>query len=355
MERRKRRSAAQFALLVALAVPLALAPAASAKHAKHHHKASGAKWQWSVATLPGTQTQIQSLSCTSATLCFASGPVDLGASDGGTNNVFWSTQPGALAGWQTAPLESAVQPSLSAGPEPIPELSCQAQGAAAGCMVADGFGNFWLTANPTGGAGAWTQYMVPSAALVGLSCSGAVCGAVDVEGHAITFTNGVVNSIEPVFNASEGLSTASESCAGQFCAAVADGTNADIAWTTNNLGGVWQTGTLGGGVGIIDCPSSSLCLAVGDKVYVSTDPAAGPSSYKPVSGVVPGAISCSSSSFCAIVEERDDIEVSNDPSDPRKSAWTRVKAPFGGGSISCPATRVCAITSGGAKVALGRG
>jgi hypothetical protein len=333
-----------FALAAGLA--LTLAPAALAKHHKHHHRS--ASWSWSTSTIPGN-AQIQGLSCPSAGLCVASGPVGLDSASP-TNNVFWTTTPGAGA-WQTAALEAAVQPSLSAGPEPIPEDSCVV--GTSFCVIADGFANLFETNNPTGGGGAWQESTPTGVAFVGLSCFSSVCGAIDVSGDAVATTNSVVNSIHPVFSASGGLSDASISCtASGFCAAV-DDSNA-IAWTSNLLGGSWQTGTFAADeeLGTIDCPASNLCLLGGSKLYVSTNPAAGPSSFKAVKGVLPGDISCSSASFCAMTTRSSAIEVSTNPAD---GDWKRVKAPGVPGLISCPQTDVCVITEGAAGAALGRG
>jgi hypothetical protein len=327
---------------VAALAALLLAPVA---FAKHHHS----KWSWSASAFPGTQTEIQGLSCPSVLLCVASGPVDLGAASGGTNNVFWTTNPGSGT-WDTAPFENAVQPSLSAGPEPIPEVSCPSMTF---CVVADGFANFWETNTPTGGGGSWAQSTSPTGdAFVGLSCASAVCGAIDVAGHAIALTNDVVNNIQPVFSAPEGLSDASISCeAAGFCAAVDDSGN--LAWTTNLISAKWQTAAFPGeqALGAIACPSASLCLLAGDKLYVSTNPGAGPSSFKRVKGVTPGSISCAGTNFCAIAT-RTGIEVSTRPA---SGDWKKVKTPFAPSEISCPQSGVCVITNGSTKAAFGRG
>ena len=337
-----------LAVTLAVLAPLVLAPIAIAKHRHHHHKAGGA-WSWSASSIPGTQSQIQGLSCPSASLCVASGPTDLGAASAATNNVFWTTSPGSGT-WSTAPLESAVQPSLSAGPEPIPNVSCP---SASSCAIADGFANFFETGTPTGGATAWQRSIPTGISFVGLSCTSAVCGAIDVDGNAVALTNSVVNDIHPVFKATEGLSAASISCESSgFCAAVAVDTG-DFAWTTNLLGSSWQSTTFPGdqSLAFVACPSSGLCLLSGSKLYASTNPATGPASFKPVKGATPGAISCSSTSFCAIAA-RAGIEVSTSPT---SGGWKRVKTPFPPSSISCPQNGVCVITDGGAKAALGRG
>ncbi|MGA2470082.1 MAG: hypothetical protein ABSG64_05275 [Solirubrobacteraceae bacterium] len=342
------RSASRLLIVTLVALtPLVLVPVALAKHHHHHHHAR-AKWSWSRSAIPGTQTQIQGLSCPSVLLCVASGPVDLDAASGGTNNVFWTTNP-ASGTWQTAPLENAVQPSLSAGPEPIPNVSCP---TTTFCAIADGFANLWETNTPTGGGGAWVQSIPTGDAFVGLSCASAVCGGIDVEGHAVALTNDVVNNIHPVFNATEGLSGASISCeSGGFCAADDDG--GDFAWTTNLISGSWQTATFphNQSLGSIACPSSGLCVLSGSKLYVSTNPAAGPSSFKAIKGVTPGSISCAGTSFCAIATTSG-IEVSTTPA---SGGWKKVKTPFIPSEISCPQSGVCVITDGGAKAAIGRG
>jgi len=349
---RARARRAMLCLAGAALVILVSAPAAVSKkahHHHHHHHHASAHWSWSASAIPGSQAQVQALSCPSASLCFASGPVGIDSASGGTNNVFWTTTPGSGT-WQTAPLENAVQPSLSAGPEPIQELSCPDTSF---CMVADGFANFWYTGDPTGGAGAWQQDQSPTgAALIGLTCqTGGVCDAIDVEGHAISLTNDTVNDITPAFNLPEGGSAASVSCpATQFCAAVADTTQ--LAWTSDAVHGSWQTGTIAGAsdLGQVDCPSAGLCLLAGARLYVSTDPSAGAASFKPVKGVASGDISCASASFCAIAV-RSGIEVSTSPASGK---WTKVKTPFTPGLISCPQADVCAATDN-KGVELGRG
>jgi hypothetical protein len=340
-------------LTVALAAltPLLLTQVAFAKHHHHHHHHKAGAWSWSSSAIPGAQTEIQGLSCPSVLLCVASGPVDLNAADGGTNNVFWTTSPGSGT-WDTSPLENAVQPSLSAGPEPIPEVSCA---STTFCALADGFANFWETNTPTGGGASWVQDTSPTGdAFVGLSCASAVCGAIDVQGHAIALTNDVVNNIQPVFSASEGLSAASISCeSGGFCAAVAVDSG-DFAWTTSLINSKWQTATFphDQSLEFIDCPSTGLCLLSGSKLYVSTNPGAGPSSFKAVKGVTPGSISCAGASFCAVATGTR-IEVSTSPASA--NSWKKVKTPFAPSEISCPQIGVCVIASGGAKAAIGRG
>ena len=341
-----------FAIL-ALAL-LSFTSVASAKHHKKSHHSSGG-WSWSKHyPLPGANPQIDALTCPSAVLCVATG--DVGNPDNGsaTDNVYWSTNPGGkTAAWQTAPLEAEIQPALAGNSaELLDDASCVPAGAAVDCGLVDGFDNLWQSGAPTGGAGAWGRSMPTEISFVAISCLSAYCGEIDVEGDAVVTLGAGVVSDQNVFADSDGLSNepGAISCNGAaFCAAV-NGDN-HIAWTSTATAtpAGWQTATLSSAYALdsIDCPSATLCLAVGAKgntagILVSANPAGGAATWKFVKlpgGV--GRISCTSSAFCAATGSTK-FFTSTDPGSAHASAWKKSKSPIAqAGLLSCPTTTEC--------------
>jgi hypothetical protein len=143
---------------------------------------------------------------------------------------------------------------------------------------------------------------------------------------------------------------------------------AGLSASTNPSGGAnaWRTSTADGALTAVSCPSTTLCV-VGDnngKVYVSTDPTGGPSTYKetedidslhpfqPITDVscvaVPGG-------DCVVVGLSGDAVTSADPAGGA-NAWSSetIDSSAGLTGVSCPASGLCFAADQSGDVLIGR-
>jgi len=129
------------------------------------------------------------------------------------------------------------------------------------------------------------------------------------------------------------------------------------AWSVGNPGGSAQLppGSIFGGAQIrgVSCPSVDLCVAVSfqGKIYSSTSPAGGPSTWKVVDQAVSGpnvhmtGISCPTTSLCVAVAYGSKVLFSTDPTGPSE-AWAVTELPqwVDFRAVSCASASLCVAT-----------
>jgi RHS repeat-associated protein len=118
---------------------------------------------------------------------------------------------------------------------------------------------------------------------------------------------------------------------------------AKTSWTSTALPG----GTTSGWQGSISCPTSTMCVAVGNTghLWSSADPSGGSGAWARVtvgSSSTLTAISCPSTTFCVAGDEGGDLFVSTDPTGGA-SSWREVPLSRRHwiSAISCPTTSLC--------------
>ncbi len=340
--------------------------------------ASASGWHWAKGFVPaGRATGFTSISCPSTTLCVAAGIAGRPGS-GGTNDIFWTTNPGGgKSAWHHVALEADVQPPLGGEQqEDITAVSCSAQGHGHYyCAAGDGFANFWQTGDPT--SGKWSDAVLDQNGLVDVSCWSVYCGILDLDSNAVVTAGATdVNSTSNIFGLSEGVSELSISCnSSRFCAA-AD-VSKDVAWTTNEIDPTptWHRSSIrGNDLDRVACPNAKLCVgAEGEdsgkpQIGVSHNPGGGGGTWKSATlaaakgGIY--AVSCESASFCVAGGSKDGaggptgsglIFTSTHPA-ASGSAWKPASVSFPDiSSISCPSRSLCvAVESNAGHIAVGR-
>jgi hypothetical protein len=245
-----------------------------------------------------------------------------------------TSSPGPAATSSPGPVLWTVPASVDTAP--IDSVSCPSPGL---CVAVDRAGRVLWSANPTGGASAWSAADVDGAnELTSVSCPATtLCVAVDAAGNAVTSQNPT---------------------GGAAAWAVAKIDSSTTANNTDNAGSVLLRG--------VSCPSASLCVAVdaAGNVLASANPAGGSSVWTithadanrshgcsggglacqpPIVGV-----SCPSTGLCAAVDFSGNLLTSDTPTSP--GAWASVSAHGGAlGSlwgISCPTVGFCATVDG---------
>lgn len=112
------------------------------------------------------------------------------------------------------------------------------------------------------------------------------------------------------------------------------------------------------GLNSITCLSPTFCVTGGSDIYVSTDPAAGPSAWVPQhihNGNV-SSLSCPSTHFCMAIQDQLGLIVSSDPAGG-SSAWKSFGFPAQVASdpflsLSCPTVSLCVAGGGNGEVAV---
>jgi hypothetical protein len=241
---------------------------------------------------------LSGVSCQSVSLCVA---VD------GDGNVVTSTNPtGGASAWHIAHVDAASLCTPGSGCFGLSGVSCPSRSL---CVASDQQGNVVTSANPTGGAHAWTTTKVNSSIAgvftsVGVSCpSLAFCVAVNGGGSAggvgtaVTSTSPTGGSRAWVTTKVDGnQSLMAVSCAPgtSLCVAGDNGGNAVTsinpaggarAWSTTNIDNraiSTTTNVTDLGLSGVSCPSASLCIAVDSlgSVLVGQGPAPRPPSNR---------------------------------------------------------------------------
>ncbi len=285
---------------------------------------AGGAGAWTVNDADGSNA-LQAISCPSAQLCVA---VD------NYGNAVSSTAPAASAGtWRVVNMDGTN--SLSAVSCPS-SLLCVAVGGGS-------LGQVDTTTNPGARKPAWRgTRLTNTQGLTAVSCpSRSLCLAVDTRGDVVTST---------------------------------DPTGGASAWRVAKIANPTSpnprsTAPLYTSFADISCASTSLCVAVGSSgcitipdqspppacqpgaipnLYVSTDPAGGPSAWRPTvlgGGQPLSAISCPSTRLCVAIAQRSILTASH-PSRGAK-AWKRASTPYYLLDVACPTTRLCIAPSDG--------
>lgn len=300
---------------------------------------SAAASSWTLRQLPARQLQggaadeagLSGVSCPTESLCVAVGAL---------HTLATSTAPTAgAAAWHVVNPTGAVEPGKNCNEDgaPGPPVPCSnyLKGAltAVSCAseelcVAVGFeGAVDVSADPTGGASAWSM------------------SNVNVKGGGSTHLTGV-------------------SCpSASLCVAVAGrgsgGSAGKILTSTDPLSGRWQVTQLDSSLDLrgVSCATPSLCVAVAKegRIVTSTDPAGGAPAWQEAQG--PGGagdlegVSCIAAPLCAAGNATGNILTSTDPTGSG-STWSTAKA--GGAAlitgISCSPAKGCVAVDNNGSV-----
>jgi hypothetical protein len=290
---------------------------------------SAAAANWTLRQLPPVQLPegepfeggLSGVSCPSQSLCVAVG---------GQDSLAFSKAPtGDAAAWhvvnpssgKTCPEEN---PLCGKPGSDLRAVSCASQNL---CVAVSYEGFVYVSTEPTGGAGAWSP--------TDINESG---------GHGATHLTAV-------------------SCPSpSLCVAVSSGpslgnTAGKVLVSTEPTSGNWQATQLAGSPDLrgVSCGTPSLCVAVarGGRIFASTDPTGGASTWSEV-GTPGGAghlegVSCVAAALCAAGNLTGNILTSTDPAGG-SATWSKAN---GGGSeqitgISCPtALRCVAVDNNG--------
>jgi hypothetical protein len=279
--------------------------------------ADAARLHWSTPTLIDTQiTQtdgvfIPSLACPSTTLCVAG--------DFNGNLLVSSNPGGGRQAWTRTLIDQA--PAAENG---LTSLACP---SVTMCVFGD-FSGAILTGNPSQSAATWTRTKTDTTEVSGMACpSTTFCVAVDHLGNVLTTTNPSGGPWNAANIDGTGFLEGVSCPTATFCAAV--DANGNAFTSTNPAGGAAQwtkahiDNSLRNDLFAISCPTPTLCVAV-DKdgnVVTSANPTAGPASWSvtPVSSGALRTVACVSPSLC--VAGGDKAYVSTNPTGGA-TAWS---------------------------------
>jgi hypothetical protein len=345
---------------------------------------------WTLRQLPPTAgsapwgPSLNGVSCPTEDLCVAVG---------GLNTVAFSQTPtGGAARWHVVSpaYEEPNQGCLDRG-EPVAfcssprgslnGVSCASESL---CVAVGYEGSVYVSADPTGGAGAWSVGDVNEGGghgathLIGVSCpSPALCVAVSGGsnnsngGKVLTSTNPAANQWQAT-RLGDSLDLRGISCGTpSLCVAVAregrvfvstDPTGGASAWT--------EAGTPGGPGDLegVDCVSTLLCAAgnLTGNVLTSTDPAGGGATWSEtdagVSVQITG-VSCPTAGRCVAVDNNGDVLTSTDPTGGPTSWRFENLIPFSPTeeregqpprnalfSASCASSSLCALVGSNGRI-----
>ena len=303
---------------------------------------------WRVTHL-NTSTHLTNVSCTSTTLC-------VGVDNGG--KVFSSSNPdGGAAAWKAADVD---------GINSLNGVSCPSAGF---CVVVDAAGNVVTSNKPAGGAAAWKVTFVDGTnSLRGVSCpSSDLCVALGGGKEVVTSTNPTGGATAWTVTTLAGeFALGDISCPTRsLCVATGaagDGTTRVVVTSTNPTGGpsAWTVTDIGRSDGLevssrASCPSSGLCVAVGESVdghstiVTSTNPTGGASAWKVTTfngEFVLLDVSCPTTSLCVAVTNGGDALISTNPTGGA-AAWklTHIDTTPNNNNylsgVSCPSISLC--------------
>ena len=285
----------------------------------------------SFALASGAQAAFEPISCANASFCAQGGTAD------GSAAVLTTTSPtGPASGWKITKLPSSFQ---------VSSVSCPTTRL---CAAATANGQVFVSTNPLGGTSAWRQ------AWAGYGAAGSLGPAPQVacspDGHCV--------AVDPVHNASAVTSNAAStapwkplaalsverfnnsgdvSCAGGPVCVLANGyvfqINTDSATVSGPSNPLNSSTTSSSGVQRVSCVNASVCYAMGtaggfQSMFLSSGDGGSSWSATPwpgTFGLLP-ALSCSSSSLCAIAS--DTLKATADPAGGPGS-WGTAPNPFG--------------------------
>jgi hypothetical protein len=243
---------------------------------------------WSISAPykgPGAP-HLTGVSCPTASLCVAVS----GENGAAAGRVFTSTAP-TTGIWQSAP--------LTGSPPDLRAVSCS---STTQCMAVGRGGLIYVSAEPTGGAGAWHAVVSPTPRdLEAVACiAGFLCAAGDAGGNLLTTASEPGGPDFAVANTGGSVQITGVSCPTTAACVTVDN-NADVATSTDPGGAkAWSFENLipfeaqpGEGGQFVknalwddSCPSTSLCVLVGanSRVFTSTAPFATSTSTPPAGG-----------------------------------------------------------------------
>ncbi|HEV3284201.1 MAG TPA: hypothetical protein VG010_08345 [Solirubrobacteraceae bacterium] len=300
------------------------------------------------------------VSCPSASLCVA---VD---SEG---DVITSTDPiGGSGAWtktQVVPVfevEDIAGEEIEASGNRLEAVSCPSKSL---CVATDAHGDVLSSADPTGGASAWTRTKVTTPnelgggdALGGVSCpSVRLCVATASEGKMVSSTDPTgdmgawsetdvdgTNNLSDVSCVSESLCVASDNSGSVLTAT--DPTGGEGAWRAARVDGH-------GSIAHVSCASWGLCVALdSNEIITSIEPAEGASAWTAVPIDVANknggqysleSAACPSAELCVLGDAGGAVVASTEPA-KGASAWTVSNLEVGSSAlrgVSCAPAGVC--------------
>jgi len=302
--------------LVRLTAPVAVACALVAVPAGAATAASPA---WAAPVLVDAQAPfghavpLHAVSCPTTSFCAA---VDR------EGNALISTTPSS-GGWMPTPITGQLADPRSVG-ESLTGISCP---TASFCVAVDNIGEVATSTNPTGGPTAWSVATVDTKGLLDVSCpSTSLCVATDEAGNVVTSTNP---------------------------------TGGPPAWAVANVDG---TTPLTG----VSCPSTSLCVVTGAQatagdILTATNPSGGKAAWTVAAGVTPHAyeaVSCPATTLCVVTDLAGHVVTSTNPTGGA-AAWTMTLVDDSGQpgvsgfilpAVSCASTTLCAVVDDVGKI-----
>jgi hypothetical protein len=296
--------------------------------------ADAAAWNFAPLAIGQGAYPMSSLACPSASWCAAV------ADSGGTGVLLTSADPSNASAWTSTPLSDGQFVA------PIGAVSCP---TAMFCAGSDSLGEIHISANPSGGASAWSSQQIGAPP----SCTGSV---------------GQYCINDPL--------TAVSCPSTSFCAT----TDGNDLWTSTDPstpGAVWSKSPLPNPLkfpnlpnwSTLYCPTRSLCLAAFDARLETTSDPAGPSPQwtaaklpKVVlpanfgSGATPSisGVSCVSVQLCVAVDQEGGYAFVGNPSDP--NSWNATKIDYSSPPVDGSSLTGVSCTPSGRCVAIdGRG
>jgi hypothetical protein len=243
------------------------------------------------------------------------------------------------------------------------------------CPAVEEPGSVVTTSNPTGGAAAWTEAVIPGTGdLYSIDCTTGLCAALDINSQIVTSTNPAGGA--GAWDVADVAGTSTLALRGISCPSaslcVAVGREMHdlgggfkvlenvILTSTNPTGGAgaWMKTYLGFNsyLSAIDCPTTSFCLAVDEwgQAWSSTNPTGGEGAWS--EQVIAGNeflvdVSCPSATFCAVVDEGGRALTSVNPTGGSE-VWATSAIPtvF---NVSCPSSDLC-VAAGAGYVVVGK-
>ncbi|MGH2835473.1 MAG: hypothetical protein ACRDKD_04615 [Solirubrobacteraceae bacterium] len=239
------------------------------------------------------------------------------------------------------------------------------------CIAGDVRGDVFATIHPAQSASLWLRrYIDPKTAITGVSCPSAqLCVAVDAAGRVLHSTNpigGIANWTKPV--RVDSVAQAGGDYAGfsaidcpstSLCIAVDNGASDQIAFTTDPTGpaSAWTLTTVGNGVLLdsVSCASTTLCLVAGSNIYYSAQPTGGASAWKATAALsssnsVVSGLACTTVKLCVGVGYGNaSVGLAVASSTPTTTTWSQgligAAPPAQGAglvdSVACPARNFC--------------
>jgi len=145
-----------------------------------------------------------------------------------------------------------------------------------------------------------------------------------------------------------------------LCVAVSGGyggATGSILTATDPASGRWQAARLGGSPDLrgVSCATPSLCVAVAKagRIFLSTDPTGGASTWRPASSPTPRdlfAVSCVAILLCTAGDAGGNILTSTEPSGGGAFAATNADGSVQITGLTCPTTRRCVAVTNNADV-----